>query len=122
MNGEISVPRLDSVIGLHPSIRFVVTAGRYGTILDAVKRRGVTSLEPSSEMKIVTERYAVLYGLTQGSNSYFGRPRFIIVQREKLVELLFPFTDRLVIISAHPSFPIGKTAELGKLLQSLMSS
>jgi len=120
MKDEPPVPRLDSIIGFHPSIRFVVTAGRYGTILDAIKRRGVTSLEPSSEMRTVTERYAVLYGLTQSSNDYFGKPRAIIVRRDKLVELLFPFADRMVIISAQPSFPLGKTGELEKMLQSLM--
>ena len=114
-----SVPRLDSIIGFHPAIRFVVTAGKFGAILDAVKRRGVVSLEPSDEMRAVTERYAILYGLTQSSNDYFGGPRAIVVLGEKLIELIFPFSDRMVIISANPAFPLGKTAELQKLISSM---
>ena len=88
--GEAFVPRLDSVIGFHPSIRFVVTSGKHGNILDAVKRRKVVSLEPSDEMRSITERYAILYGLTQSSNDYFGKPSAIVVLREKLVEMIFP--------------------------------
>lgn len=113
------MPRLDEAIGFHPSIRFVVTAGKDGEILDAVKRRGVVSLEPSSEMRTITERFAIASGMAQASSSYFGQTRTIIVRSEKLVELLFPMSDRLIIVSANPSFPLGKTADLEKFLRSL---
>ena len=113
------VPRLDEVIGFDPSIRFVVTAGQDGAILDAVKRRGVVSLEPSSEMKTITERYAIAGGLAHASSAYFGSPLTIIIRREKLVELLFPVGDVFVIVSATPRFPLKKTGELEKLLKSM---
>jgi hypothetical protein len=112
-------PRFDEAIGFHPSIRFVVTARKDGTILDAVKRRGVVSLEPSSEMRTITERFAIAHGLSQADDRNFGRTQTIIVRREKLVELIFPIADRLVIISATPKFPLGKIVELEKLLKSL---
>jgi len=119
VKSEPPVPRLDEAIGFHPSIRFVVTAKWNGTILDAVKRRGVASLEPSREMKAITERFAIAHGLSQASDSYFGRTQTIIIRREKLVEMVFPMADRLVIVSATPRFPLGKTAELERLLRSL---
>jgi hypothetical protein len=117
-----SVPRLDEAIGFHPSIRFVVTADKDGTILDAVKRRGVVSLEPSREMKTVTERFAIGHGLSRASEGYYGRTLTIIVRREKLVELVFPIGDKLVIVSATPRFPLGKTGDLEKLLKSLQTA
>jgi len=116
------VPRLDEVIGFHPSIRFVVTARRDGTILDAVKRRGVTSLEPSTEMKTITERFAIAHGLSQASDSYFGMTQTIIIRREKLFEMVFPMGDRLVIVTTTPKFPLGKVSDLEKLLRSLQTS
>jgi len=73
-------------------------------------------------MKTVTERFAIGNGLTQGSNSYFGKMRTNIVSREKLVEVLIPLEDRMVIFSASPSFPLGKTAEPEKLIRSLQDS
>jgi hypothetical protein len=119
VNSRSPVPRLDEAIGFHPSIRFVVTAAKDGKILDAVKRRGVVSLEPSSEMKTITERFAIAHGLSRASDDYFGRTQTIIVRREKLVEMVFPFGDRMVIVSSTPRFPLGKTAELERLLRSL---
>jgi hypothetical protein len=119
MKPKSQVPRLDEAIGFHPSIRFVVTTRTDGQILDAVKRRGVVSLEPSSEMKTISERFAIAHGLSQADDSYFGKTQTIIVRREKLVELIFPIADRLVIVSATPSFPLGKTGELEKFLKSL---
>lgn len=117
-----SVPPLDEVIGFHPSIRFVVTARKDGKILDAVKRRGVVSLEPSSEMNTVTERFAIAGGLAHASDSYFGVPQAIIIKREKMVELLFPIEERLVIVSATPDFPLGKTSQLEKLLKRMVAT
>jgi hypothetical protein len=114
------LPRLDEAIGFHPSIRFVVTSSFDGRILDAVKLRGVVSLEPSSEMKNITERYAIAHGLSQADDSFFGRTQTIIVRREKIVEMIFPIGNRLVIVSATPRFPLGKTGDLEKLLKSLM--
>jgi hypothetical protein len=119
MKREPPVPRLDEAIGFHPSIRFVVTASKDGKILDAVKRRGVISLEPTSEMRTVIERFAIGYGLSQPAENHFGKTLTVIIRRKKLVEMLFPIADRLVIVSATPNFPLGKTAELEKLLTSL---
>ena len=96
-----------------------MTTKKDGTILDAVKRRGVTSLEPSSEMKAITDRFAIAHGLSRASDSYFGRTQTIIVRREKLVEMVFPIDDRLVIVSATPKFPLGKVSDLEKLLRAL---
>jgi hypothetical protein len=119
MGLERPVPRLDEAIGFHPSIRFVVTASMNGKILDAVRRRGVVSLEPSSEMRTVTERFAIGQGLAQSTASYYGRAHAIVILTEKLVEMLFPIADSIVIVSATPNFPLGKITELEKFLKSL---
>jgi len=113
------VPRLDEAIGFHPSIRFVVTANKEGKILDAVKRRGIVSLEPTSQMRAIADRFAIAGGLANASDEYFGKPRAIIVLREKLVEMVFPIENRLVIVSATPRFPIGRIGDLEKMLKSL---
>ena len=76
-------------------------------------------MEPSREMKTVTERYAIAAGLSQASDAYFGSAQTIIVRREKLVELVFPIKDLLVIVSATPGFPLGRTGELEKLVKKM---
>jgi hypothetical protein len=97
----------------------LVTAAKDGRILDAVKRRGTVSLEPPWELGTIAERFAIAYGLSLASENYFGKTQTVIVRSEKIVELVFPIDDRLVIVSATPRFPLGKVGELEKLLRSL---
>ena len=54
-----------------------------------------------------------------GSDLYLGRMKTIIVRREKLVELLFPLAGFMIIVSAHPAFPLDKVPKLEKLLSEL---
>jgi hypothetical protein len=57
--------------------------------------------------------------LSLASENYFGKTQTVIVRSEKIVELVFPIADRLVIVSATPRFPLGKVGDLEKLLRSL---
>jgi len=98
-----------------------VIVNRSGTVLDAVKRAGLNALEPPEETERIVERWTIAKGLTAGTDKFFGRMRTIIVRREKLVELLFPSSDQMVIISAHPAFPLDKIPRLEKLLEKLLA-
>jgi len=99
----------------------VVIVNKYGTVLDAVKRAGLQSLEPPEETGRIVERWTIAKGLTAGTDNFFGRMKTIIVRREKLVELLFPLSDQMVIISAHPAFPLDKIPRLERLLEKLFA-
>ncbi len=66
-------------------------------------------------MRTITERFAIAHGLSHADDSNFWRTQTIIIRREKLVEVIFPIADRLVIVSATPKFPLGKIGELEKL-------
>ena len=119
MKVQLSRDQVKSIFGFHPSLRFVTVVSKDGTLLDAVKRAGLDSLEPQAETKKIQERWAIARSMTAGSDEYFGRMKTIVVRREKLVEMLFPASDYTVIISAHPSFPLGKIPQLESLLNNL---
>ena len=113
------VQHIDAIIRFHPAIRFAVLAEKNGTILDAVKRAGVEAMEPRGETGPITERYAGIYELVQGSDPYFGTAHMLIFAREKLIEMVIPTPADLVIITAHPSFPLDKAASLERLAMSI---
>ncbi|HXW94640.1 MAG TPA: hypothetical protein VEJ19_02895 [Nitrososphaerales archaeon] len=116
MNVKLTKEQIASVFSFHPSLRFVTVVAKDGTLLDSVKRAGLDSLEPPEETRRILERWSIARSMTSGSDEFFGRMKTIIVRREKLVEMLFPSSDYMVIISAHPSFPLEKTAKLESLL------
>jgi hypothetical protein len=78
-------------------------------------------MEPPEETQKILERWTIARGMTAGADKFFGRMKTIIVRREKLVELLFPSSDHMVIISAHPVFPLDKTPKLEALLNKLQA-
>lgn len=121
MKTPLSRDQIASIFSFHPSVRFVVIVNKYGTVLDAVKRAGLQSLEPPEETGRIVERWTIAKGLTAGTDNFFGRMKTIIVRREKLVELLFPLSDQMVIISAHPAFPLDKIPRLERLLEKLFA-
>ena len=65
------------------------------------------------------ERWVAVWNALAASDLFLGRMKTVIVRREKLVELIFPFTGFLIKITAHPAFPLEKTPQLEKLLNSL---
>jgi len=119
VKGPLSQEQISSIFAFHPSIHFVTLVNDDGTLLDAVKRAGLNPLEPPEETHKILERWAAARSTLAGSDKILGRMRTIIVRREKIVELLFPLTDFMIIISVHPAFPLDKTRQLESLLSKL---
>jgi hypothetical protein len=119
MRGPLSTDQISSIFAFHPSIHFVMIVGEDGALLDSMKRAGTNPLEPPEETRKIMERWATARSLTSGSDEFFGRMKTIIIRRDKLVEFLFPLTGFMVIVSAHPAFPLDKTAQLESLLSKL---
>jgi len=119
MPSPFSKDQIASVFSFHPSLRFVTVVSKEGNLLDAVKRAGTDSLEPPEETRRIMVRWAIAKGLTSGSDRFFGEVKTIIVRRERLVEFLFPSSECMVIISAHPAFPLEKIPQLENLLRRM---
>ena len=121
VKAPLSRDQIADVFSFHPSIRFVVLVDRHGTVLDAVKRARLESLEPPEETGRIVERWTIARGMTTGTDDFFGRMKTIIVRRERLVELLFPSSEHMAIISADPAFPLDKTPKLERLLDKMLA-
>jgi hypothetical protein len=76
-------------------------------------------IEPPEETRKTLERWADARSLLAGSDEFLGRIKMIIVRREKLIELLYPSTGFMIMIIAHPAFPLDKTSQLESVLSKL---
>lgn len=90
-----------------------------GTLLDSVKRAGLNPIEPPEETRKALERWATASSLLAGSDVFRGKMKTIIVRREKMVELLYPSNGFMIMIIAHPAFPLEKTRQLESVLDKL---
>jgi len=119
VKGPLSTEQISSIFSFHPSVRFVVVVNEDGTLLDSVKRAGLSPMESPEETRKTMERWAAAKDLAAGSDEFYGKMKTIIVRREKIVELLFPLTGFMLIIVVHPAFPLDKTSQLESLLRKL---
>lgn len=119
VKGPLTSDQISSIFGFHPSIHFVMLAKEDGTLLDSVKRAGSDTLEPPQEIRKALERCANAAGWLAGSDVFLGRMRMIIVRREKHVELLYPSAGFMIVIIAHPAFPLDKAPQLEGVLNKL---
>jgi len=116
---SLTRPQLESLLSFHPSLRYVTVVGRDGRLLEEVKRPKVESLEPPEQTDRIMERFALAKGMTSGSDAFYGKLLTIVVRREKLVELLFPFSQQMLIISAESDFPMEAIPKLEGMLERL---
>lgn len=119
MKGPLSSDQISSIFSFHPSIHFVTVVSEDGTLLDSIKRAGLNPLEPPEETRKSAERWASARSLLAGSDQYLGKMKTIIVRREKLVELLYPSNGFMIMIIAHPAFPLEKAPQLESVLNKL---
>ena len=119
VKGPLSQDQISSIFSFHPSVHFVSVVNEDGTLLDSVKRAGLNPLEPPEETRKSMERWAAAKSYLAGSDTFLGHMRTIIVRREKLVELLFPSTNFMIVIGVHPAFPLDKIHQLEGLLNKL---
>ena len=121
MDAPLTRDQITALFSFHSSLRFVTLVTKGGMLVDSVKRAGLESLEPGEQTGRIIARWSLARGMTSASDEYFGEMKTIIIRRTKLVELLFPLSDYMVIISANPTFPLEKTAKLESLLLKLQS-
>ena len=119
MRGPLSKEQISSIFTFHPAIHFVLLADENGTLLDSVKRSGLSPLEPPEETIKILERWANASGWLAGSDEFLGKMNLVIVRREKQVEILYPSDGFMILIIAHQAFPLDRAPQLEGVLNSL---
>jgi len=119
VKGPLDQEQISSIFAFHPSIHFVSVVDEDGTLLDSIKRAGLNPLEPPEETQKNLERWASARSTLALSDEFLGKVKTIIARREKVVELLFPLADFMVVIAVHPAFPLDRTNQLESLLKKL---
>lgn len=122
MTNKLTKAELESAVSFHPSVRSVIVVDRGGKVLESVSRPGAESMEPPEEAEKIAVRFAVARGMSDLSETFYGKMTTIIVRREKLVELLFPHHDHVVIVSAEPAFPLERVPQLERVLSPAPSA
>jgi hypothetical protein len=109
---------MSKVFALDRRIRYCAILDKTGIIIFGGMRPGRRSFEPEEEARKVDGQMAVIRGMTEGSVQYFGKTRFFIINREKLMLVAIPQGDGNTIeISTQPDFPLEGVKALIKTVR-----
>jgi hypothetical protein len=114
-----SVSGPESLLHFDPHIRCIYVVGLDGKAISSASREGLVSLEPEGEMSSILSRTAIGMGMGSTMDKYHGKFRAVVAVRERVSIILFPLFDRTVLISADPDFPLTRTWDLAKLLDTI---
>ena len=109
-------PDLESLISVDPRIRFAVLVDPKGNPKEYASRLGCESLEPERESRLYFEQAVIGTDMASVANRFHGALRMVVVQREKVMIMVFAIYDGLVIVSAEPDLPLEEAAEVGRRL------
>ena len=110
---------LDPILQFDSRIRTVAIIGPIGAPVASAERPGLVSLEPSSVTAKFFKRTALAGMIGGNEDRYHGRTKLVIAMREKLTLICFMISDRIMIVSAGPNFPLGRVKKLGELVDQL---
>ena len=103
-----------TVFDFDKKIRFIAVLTTEGEVIGQVFRPGVVSLEPESDTKMIYMKAGIAFGMTSPMDKYHGRVKSVVMNREKVVMMMFNHGTKIVLISAEPGFE--KVGELGSLI------
>lgn len=109
--------KAETVFNFDKKIRFIAVVTTEGEMLDQVFRRGVVSLEPEDDTKMIYMKAGIAFGMTSPMDKYHGRVKSVVMNREKVVMMMFNHGPKIVLVSAEPGFQ--KVDELGSLLEKV---
>jgi hypothetical protein len=122
-NGSVDSPRatekkgtLDSLVDLAPRIHCCMIFGSDGGLIKTVHARKDSTVEPDRDTDLIFELAAALRRTSRFPNRYHGRIRSVLVLSEETTLIAFPLSDRLVLVTTDPDFPLDRVGELGKLV------
>ena len=112
---------VSDILALDSRIRFVVLCNTDGKLLSSAGREGKESIEPEEVTKLFLAQAAIGTGMAHSADGYHGPLRMVIIQRERLMHILFNKAFGMVLISAEPDLPLEKAGRLGRVVDSVES-
>ena len=119
MDESLIAVRLEPLLDFHPAIIYIRLLAPDGTALASVVKKSKSALEPPGQTSLILSRLAIAGGMTSGTENFYGKASAIIIIRERLTELLFLLTRRMVLVGAGADYPMAKTEELAKQVKRM---
>ena len=116
---EEGYSRLKPLLAFASQIRCCVVFGPDGKRLETTWRARPETLELDGDIDLILELAEICSRRDQFSSRYHGRTRSLSVSSEAATILAYPVSDKLILLTADPDFPLEKTDALGELLGRL---
>ena len=101
-------------------IQFCGVVDANGNLEAGGMRPGVQYLEPAAETAKIVTRMFLNQAIVQANDRHLGRVSWVMVRREKLLQITFPLPERKQLqIATRLDYPISKVTKLVKYANQL---
>jgi hypothetical protein len=109
----------NKILEVDGSVRYVYVLGLDGKEMYSKGRYGAPSRETEDATPDLFVKMAIGLGMAESENQHQGRLKSIVVKRERLRLVIYVASDKVLLISTEPEFPVGKIIKLDELVESL---
>ena len=93
-------------------VRFAGILDSAGRIIAGGMKKGIPSLEPSSEDLRLIANITIQLSQDKSWDKYFGKVQFTYIKREKVNVMTFYLGQKLALVSSEPDFTLQQAQDL----------
>ncbi len=110
----------DDVFAVNPNIRWAGLATTKGEVIFCQMRRGVKSLTPEDDDRLLLElRAQYITETSERVSRWAGTVEYIAISYEKFVELIIILEDKYMVVTLEKNVPAQAFPEIAKSIQNL---
>jgi hypothetical protein len=102
-------------------VRHAAVLDASGILIAGGMRRGVPSLEPSSEDLRLIANLTIQLNTDKTWDKYFGKTQYTFIKREKVNIMTFYLGDKLLFVSTEPDFTLQQAQDLRNMIVTTYS-
>jgi hypothetical protein len=112
----------NQIFNINSDIRFVGIIGRTGKLIEGGMRDGLEALDDEMHRKRWINQIAMRAEMYEMFTKFYGKTDMVYVIREKLKQLTFYRTDKIVYVTLQPHVDSHEVIEIANSISKILDS
>ena len=108
---------VEDILSLDASIRFVAIIDLKGNILEAIMKKGKTSLKTQKEEEYFCKQVALRRRIRNEFNKSLGKVNYVHIERERVTQIVVYPKRKTVYVTMEPTLNMGRKMEIVHLIK-----
>ena len=111
------VPIVEDILSLDSSMRFAAIIDLKGNILEAIMKKGKTSLKSQKEEEHFCKQVALRRRIRNEFNKSLGKVNYVHIERERVTQIVVYPKRKTIYVTLEPKLNMERKMELVHLIK-----